>query len=94
MTDEAWKPVVGLPKYLVSSLGRIQHARSKKLRAVHLDQYGYAMVSLYVTGTTKITRRVHRLVLDTFVRPARDGEMSEHLNGDRADNRLCNLRWK
>jgi hypothetical protein len=39
------------------------------------------------------TRKVHRLVLETFVGPCPDGMECCHNNGDPADNRLENLRW-
>lgn len=34
----------------------------------------------------------HRLVLETFVGPG-EGYEADHVNGDRQDNRLENLRW-
>lgn len=37
--------------------------------------------------------RVHRLVLETFVGPCPEGHDADHINGDREDNRLANLRW-
>lgn len=39
------------------------------------------------------TFRVHQLVLGTFVGPRPEGMQCRHLNGNPADNRLCNLAW-
>ena len=36
---------------------------------------------------------VHRLVLEAFVGPCPPGCETRHLNGNPADNRLCNLAW-
>lgn len=36
---------------------------------------------------------VHRLVLETFVGPCPDGMECDHVNRNRSDNRLKNLRW-
>jgi hypothetical protein len=36
---------------------------------------------------------VHKIVLTTFVGPRPKGMECRHLNGDRGDNRLENLRW-
>jgi hypothetical protein len=36
---------------------------------------------------------LHRLMLETFVRPPKAREVGRHLNDDRSDNRLENLAW-
>lgn len=52
----------------------------------------YLRVNL-VSDNTRVTRYVHRLVLETFVGPAGPREETRHLNGDHTDNRLANLVW-
>lgn len=44
-------------------------------------------------GSIKISKPVHRLVLETFVGPCPEGCCACHNNGDGLDNRLENLRW-
>lgn len=44
-------------------------------------------------GPTKITKPIHRLVLECFVGPCPDGCCACHNNGQWDDNRLRNLRW-
>lgn len=41
----------------------------------------------------RTTRMVHRMVLDTFVRPKKVGEICRHIDGNPLNNRLDNLRW-
>lgn len=55
---------------------------------------GYRSVNLRIGKGRSINRYVHELVLYAFVgpRPSPDHE-ALHGNGDRADNRLDNLRW-
>jgi hypothetical protein len=53
---------------------------------------GYASYSLSVKQVA--TRLyVHRLVLEACVGPCPPGMEGTHINGDRRDNRLDNLRW-
>jgi len=52
---------------------------------------GYLVTS--VGGRGIPIRRVHHLVLETFVGPCPEGMETRHLNGDPSDNRLENLAW-
>ena len=53
---------------------------------------GYAQVILYGVGKPS-PRRIHRLVLETFIGPMPPGSYALHNDGDKANNRLENLRW-
>jgi len=53
---------------------------------------GYPQVNLMRPGKTW-SAKVHTLVLLAFVGQRPDGHEARHLNGDRTDNRLENLRW-
>lgn len=35
--------------------------------------------------------RIHRLVAESFIRPLKDGEEVNHINGDKFDNSIANL---
>ncbi len=69
-------------RYEVSDDGRV---RTKHELCTRLDSDGYVMVGR--------GEKVHRLVLRAFVGPAPPGYEADHINRDRADNRLVNLRW-
>lgn len=56
------------------------------------DQDGYVCVYLS-TSSGRVKARVHRLMLESFVGPGPAGLETRHLNGNRADNRLENLRY-
>lgn len=102
MTSEIWKPIPGFEVYDVSDLGRVRtwslknrpggRALNPRMMSLGLNPQGYLGVTLWKNGQPFV-RRVHRLVLETFVRLRRDGEECAHHNGIRTDNRLCNLRW-
>lgn len=97
---EIWKPVPGFDGlYDVSDQGRVrslrdahQRKRDLVLSAANVD--GYRKVVLMDADGKRNELRVHRLVLLAFVGPPTKAQThTRHLNGDRVDNRLCNLAW-
>lgn len=69
---------------------RFQHRNGRILRTAPVGR-GYLAVSLYRDDIQK-KRTVHQLVLLAFAGPP-DGLITRHLNGDRTDNRLKNLKY-
>ena len=61
--------------------------------AVWLHPSGYLHVGLSIAVWTRQNFKVHSLVLEAFIGPRPPGMQCRHLNGDRTDNRLENLRW-
>ena len=58
-----------------------------------LNARGYEIITLCDEQNRHHTRPVHRLVLETFVRPKRSGEECRHLDGNTRNNHLDNLHW-
>ena len=101
-----WKPIPEWEGFYevsdrgeVRSVDRIVHlsngqTRSYRGRLVRPQKTsnGYLHVQLRRPGKTQICR-VHQLVLRAFVGPAPEGHEACHLNANRHDNRLANLRW-
>ena len=55
---------------------------------------GYLQVQLYGAGGPPAKHYlIHRLVLQAFVGSDPEKPECNHINGDSADNRLCNLEW-
>ena len=104
---ERWLPVPGYEGlYSVSDLGRVRsepritirqngdtmRVFGRVLRPTVLPS-GYIQADLR-NGPGRHTHfYVHRLVLEAFIGPAPQGTEACHNNGQRADNRACNLRW-
>ncbi len=101
---EEWRPVVGYEGlYEVSDHGRI---RSRRARGPNSHQReadwrflrpgnmrGYRNVVLcHTDGRKKQTMLLHRLVAEAFLGPA-NGRQVDHINFNKADNRVENLRW-
>lgn len=86
MANEIWKVVPGYENYEVSDQGQVRNRRTSRL----LTPTG-AYAGLALGRARKV--RVHTLVLEAFIGPRPEGQQCRHMNGDKRDNRLSNLRW-
>lgn len=93
LAGEEWREVEGFPRYLVSNLGRVfSTIRAGRLLKPALTNTGYEYVSLMRSGGAKGEKLlVHRLVAKAFVSGV--GEVVNHLDGDKRNNRDANLQW-
>ncbi len=94
----SWRWVVGYRDfYEVSDDGRIRSMpRQGAWSEVHevrpqMHSEGYHTVGLCSGGKVRNTR-VHRVVAEAFLPDFADALEVDHINGDRTDNRLANLR--
>jgi len=101
MTDETWLPVPGYEgRYEASTEGRVRSLfRKSRLRAEPLilaqvlnSQTGYLQVALCLRGKISM-KRVHTVILETFVGPKLGKLDACHFDGNRVNNRAANLRW-
>jgi len=105
---EIWKDVLGYEGlYQVSNLGNVKRLANKIWIEKHKGYYrtypeeilkpilspsGYYHVNLYKNKKLK-TFRINRLVLTTFNRIPKDNEVSMHLDNNKTNNVLENLKW-
>lgn len=98
------KEIPSQPGYFVNRAGDVYsgwklgcvEGRSKTLRKMTPAKHKSGHMYVVTKWSKKVRARkaaVHHLVLETFVGPRRNGMECRHLNGDPADNRLCNLAW-
>lgn len=95
MSEEEWMPHPTVPGYEVSSLGRVASSKRghHKLICIVQRRSGYCYATLYHEAK-RVQCRVHAAVLEAFVCPRPSPEHQAcHSDGNRANNRLYNLRW-
>ena len=83
---------LGYPNYTISSTGIVTNIRFDRVLEDYVSPDGYRYLNLCnTTGQKKFS--VHRLLALAFIEPV-DGKYTiDHINRDRSDNRLENLRW-
>lgn len=99
---ETWLPVPGYEGlYEVSDLGRIKSLKQPGPRRRNTDliipgvarSTGGHMVVTFYKNSRAAQRRIHQIVLETFVGACPDGLEVRHLNDVPSDNRLSNLAY-
>ena len=90
---ETWKSINGFPKYQISSQGRIKNIESGRIFTGTRDAFGYMHVRLINPQGTYTLRKVHRLVAEAFIPNPEGKPIIDHLDGDKTNNTLENLRW-
>lgn len=97
--SEVWLPVVGFPKYEVSSLGRVRVTKTKAIKTprTHRCRSYYPCIQLYVGKTDGKSEHyryrqfyVHKLVADAFL-PKIEGTTVHHKDFNKQNNCVHNL---
>lgn len=89
---EIWKDIPGFEgKYAISNNGVVRIKNGARV-CFELSQRGYHRVCLSKNGASK-HYRVHRLVASAFIPNPNGLPQVDHINGNKVDNRVENLRW-
>jgi hypothetical protein len=89
---EEWKPIAGYEDlYEISSMGRVKSSYSQRLLIP--SRYGKYLGVTLVKDSTKERFYIHRLVASAFIPNNDNLPCVDHINTERYDNRVLNLRW-
>jgi len=98
MNNEIWKDIINYKEfYQVSNLGNVKRIKDNYNKSINrntksIRSDGYIAVKLHRNNIGK-SFMIHRLVLEAFVGPCPDKMECRHLDGNRQNNNLKNLKW-
>lgn len=85
-----WKKIKNKENYSVNEKGQIKNDKTNRILKPHKGTSGYYQIML---GRKTSPLYVHRLVAETFIENPNNLLQVDHINGDKLDNRVENLRW-
>ncbi len=85
---EEWKSIKNFDRYEISNLGNV-----RKVLKGYINADGYISIGLTDNNGNRQTKRIHRIVCDTFIPKEIGKEIINHKDGIRDNNELLNLEW-
>lgn len=85
---ETWKPIEQDPRCQVSNHGRVKGVRGTILKGVLHRARGYLRANV-----KNKHHDIHRLVGKAFIPNPENLPQIDHINQNKQDNRVSNLRW-
>lgn len=91
---EVWAEVIGFKGYYVSNTGMLKSCR-KRNECIMTPQYskdGYMCNNLW-DGILYHKKSIHRIVAETFIPNPENLPEVDHIDRDKSNNNVSNLRW-
>ena len=92
---EEFKLINGYENYMVSNFGNVKNSKTGrilKLVIIGLEHSRYYAVNLYKDGI-RTSKTIHKLVAYAFLQNSENKKCVDHINNDKLNNNLTNLRW-
>ena len=90
--EELFKRIDGFDNYFISNFGNVKNSKTNRIMKLSTHKQGYKLVALCKKGKAK-TFKVHRLVGIAFLKNPDNKEMIDHIDENKANNNVKNLRW-
>jgi hypothetical protein len=90
---EVYMPIDEFPNYEVSNYGNVRNKKTGKMFKPSIDRGGYYFVGLYNNDKKRVHVNIHRLVLTTFESNYNNKQCIDHMDNNRLNNCLFNLRF-
>lgn len=94
MSEVEWKTVEGYSRYKVSTEGEVMDTKNNVLVAKQLSGIPeYFYVNMTREDNTRGFERVNRLVAKAFIPNPENHPIVDHIDRDKFNNKISNLRW-
>ena len=88
---DKWYDIPGFDKYQINKFGDIKNKKTNHIVIPQLNN-GYKKVRLW-TDEKRESRKVHRLLAQTFIPNPDNLPVVNHIDGNKLNNDLDNLEW-
>jgi hypothetical protein len=89
---EAYLPIDDFHNYEISNYGNVRNKKTGKILK-HFINHGYKYVNLCNDENKQFKKAIHRLVLHAFENNYANKKCVDHIDNDRLNNCLFNLRY-
>ena len=93
MENEIWKTINGFNYYKISNLGQVKNIRTNKILKLSINKGGYLGLGLKNNNNKTQQKRIHRILGESLIENPFNLPLIDHIDNDRLNNNLSNLRW-
>ena len=90
--EETFRIIKGFENYSVSNFGNVKNNKTGRILKPQIDGKNYYIVSLYTDGK-QFNKKIHKRVGEYFIANPYNKPCIDHINNDKLDNNVCNLRF-